>query len=106
MFARRVTWVVILKGVMMRSGKPKAPMAGGSKPIRVTESTHATLTWLAADAGTSMQEVMDRAVEEYRRKKLLEATNAAYSALQDAPEAWAEIEQERAAWDTTGLDWR
>jgi hypothetical protein len=81
-------------------------MAGISKPIRVSESTHAILAWLASDAGTSMQEVTDRAVEEYRRKKMLEATKSAYTALRAVPETWKQIEQERAAWDATNLDWR
>ncbi|MNY19515.1 hypothetical protein D3C86_1529520 [compost metagenome] len=88
----------------MRTGKIAGPKPASSKPIRVSESTHSILTWLASDSGTSMQEIVDKAVEEYRRKKLLDATNAAYASLRANPGAWAEVEQERAEWDSTNLD--
>jgi hypothetical protein len=48
-----------------------------------------------------MQEVVELAVEQYRRQRLLAATNAAYAALQADPAAMREVREERAAWDVT-----
>lgn len=88
----------------MKASKTATPKNATSKPIRVSESTHSILVWLASDAGVSMQEIVDKAVEEYRRKKLIEATNAAYAVLRNNPETWAEIEHERAEWEAANLD--
>lgn len=88
----------------MRQGKAALPRPATSKPIRVSESTHAILACLASDTGSSMQEIVDKAVEEYRRKKLLEATNVAYAALRLNPDTRTELEQERAEWDAANLD--
>jgi len=51
-----------------------------------------------------MQEVVERAVEQYRRQRLLAATNAAYAALQADPAALRALKEERAAWDVTLTD--
>jgi hypothetical protein len=51
-----------------------------------------------------MQAVLEQALEQYRRQQLLEATNAAYAALHTAPEDWANLEQERLAWEQTLAD--
>ena len=72
--------------------------------VRVSEKTHATLRELASQVGAPMQEVVDRAIELYRRQHLLEATNAAYAALRSDPAAWQELETERAVWDVTLAD--
>lgn len=46
-----------------------------------------------------MQDIMEEAVAAYQGRQLLEATNAAYAALKDNPEAWRELQEERADWD-------
>lgn len=51
-----------------------------------------------------MQQVLDQALELYRRQRILEETNAAYAALRADPAAWAEVEAERRAWDATLAD--
>jgi hypothetical protein len=51
-----------------------------------------------------MQSVLERALEEYRRQQLLEATNAAYAALRSNAEMWPELERERTDWDQTLAD--
>jgi hypothetical protein len=48
-----------------------------------------------------MQALLDKAIEEYRRKRFLEEVNAAYATLRQNPDAWAAVEQERAEWDAT-----
>jgi len=52
----------------------------------------------------SMQSVLEKAVEEYRRRRFLEDVNAAYLLLKEDPEAWKELEEERSAWDATLAD--
>ncbi len=66
--------------------------------------THALLQELAHQSGESMQLVLEQALELYRRQQLLEATNAAYAALQANANMWAELERERMEWDQTLAD--
>jgi len=56
---------------------------------------------MAQSSGRSMQDIMEEAVAAYQGRQLLEATNAAYAALKDNPEAWLELQEERADWDIT-----
>jgi mRNA interferase MazF len=51
-----------------------------------------------------MQSVLEHALEQYRRQQLLEATNAAYAALQADAGTWADLEHERREWDQTLAD--
>lgn len=75
-----------------------------STTVRIQDKTHATLGEIAAQTGQTMQEVLAKAVEVYRRQLMLEQTNAAYAALRADPNAWAEEQAERAAWDATLAD--
>jgi predicted transcriptional regulator len=72
--------------------------------IRVSVETHNTLRELAQAIGAPMQEILEQAVEQYRRQRLLAATNAAYAALRADPAAWQQIKEEQAAWDATLAD--
>jgi predicted transcriptional regulator len=72
--------------------------------IRVSLRARDLLQELAQTSGSSMQAVLEQALEQYRRQQLLEATNAAYAALRAAPEARANLEQERLAWEQTRAD--
>ena len=75
-----------------------------SETVRVKPETHAKLRALAEKAGTSMPEIVDRAIEAYRRQKLLDETNQAYARLRDDGEAWADELKERGEWDATLAD--
>jgi hypothetical protein len=69
--------------------------------------TRAILRQLAREANEPMQETLAKAVEAYRRLRLLEATNAAYARLRRDASTWAEIEHEWTLWESTladGLD--
>ncbi len=70
-------------------------MSGSTVPI--SAASHAALRELSEQTGRSIQDILDQAVEEYRRKLFLEAVNAGYAALRADPEAWAEVERERAS---------
>jgi len=72
--------------------------------IRISLRVRDLLQELAQTAGTSLQAVLEQALEQYCRQQLLEATNAAYAALRAAPEALADLEQERLAWEQTLAD--
>lgn len=79
----------------------------GTTTIRISEQTHRTLARLAREAGTPMNEVVEQAIELYRRQRIIREANEAYSALRADPEAWAEVQAERTAWEATladGLD--
>jgi predicted CopG family antitoxin len=73
-----------------------------STTIRIRPASHRALKEMAAMTGRSLQDVLDEAIEERRRKLYLEGVNSDYAALN--PKARAEFEKEMAAWDVTNLD--
>ncbi len=72
--------------------------------VRINDKTHQALRQLAEEMQTPMQEIVAIAVERFRRQRILEATNEAYAALRADPEAWSQIEAERALWENTLMD--
>lgn len=72
-------------------------MAGTT--VRVREETHRALRQLAEQEGDTLQDVLSRAVEAYRRMRILAETNAGYAALRADPVAWQEELEEREAWE-------
>jgi hypothetical protein len=72
--------------------------------VRITENTRSVLKVLSREERAPMQAVLEKAVEEYRRKRFLESINSAYGALRSDDQAWAEVERERAVWDQTLAD--
>lgn len=69
--------------------------------VRISEHSHELLKELAAEAGESMQVILDKALEEYRRRKFLEDANAEFAALRNDPKARHEELEERDAWNST-----
>ncbi len=76
----------------------------GSTSVRISQETREALRALAAESQSSMREVLERAIECYRRQRLLEQANEAYAALRADPKAWQQELQERQAWDATLAD--
>jgi predicted nucleic acid-binding protein len=72
--------------------------------VRLAEHSHALLRELASQERVPLQEVLERAIEAYRRDRILDATNAAYAALRADSVGWQDQIDERAAWDTTLAD--
>lgn len=72
--------------------------------MRVRTDIHARLQQLAQDEGISMQALLDRALEEYRRARLFARAHEAYAALRADPIAWQQELEERAAWEATLAD--
>jgi hypothetical protein len=72
--------------------------------VRISEASHRVLQELAEQTGQTMTEVLDKALDAYRRQVFLEAVNAGYAALRADPQAWAEHLPERKVWDATLMD--
>lgn len=77
--------------------------------VRVSDKTHSTLQTLAREVGAPIGEVVDQAVELYRRQRIIDQANALYAELRADPQAWADVQAEREDWGQTladGLDER
>jgi hypothetical protein len=72
--------------------------------IRIRPASRQALKEMAALTGQSMQDVLDQAIEERRRKLYLDGLNADYAALKRNPKAWADFNKEMAAWDAANHD--
>src|SRR6266571_4528074 len=66
--------------------------------VRISEASHQILKALAKQTGQSMMDVLDKALDAYRRKLFFEQLNAGYAELRADPEAWAEHLAERKLW--------
>jgi predicted transcriptional regulator len=75
-----------------------------SVTLRISTAAHRILRDLARASGEPMSAVLDRAIEEYRRKRFLEKANEAFASLKLDPKAWARELEERRAWDATLRD--
>ncbi|MEW5920168.1 MAG: toxin-antitoxin system protein [Bacillota bacterium] len=75
-----------------------------STTVRVTKKTWKSLRETAERTGMTMQEILEKSVEEYRRKRFLEETNNAFQVLKENPVKWEEELQERRLWDQTLAD--
>lgn len=67
--------------------------------VRISQSSWKKLKTIAAKTDNPMQEVLDKAIEEYRRKCFLEEANKAFEALRNNESSWKEELTERKEWD-------
>ena len=67
--------------------------------VRVSENTHQLLKTLSLNEGKPMQEILDRAVEVYRRRSFLEGLSEDFRVLRGKDADWNEHEREMAVWD-------
>ena len=72
--------------------------------VRISSSSYHILKTLSQNKGQSMQSVIDQAIEDLRRRKMLEATNLAFSELRADNAAWQEEIDERGIWENTLSD--
>jgi predicted transcriptional regulator len=66
--------------------------------IRISKETREALRELERQTGQAPQDLLARAVDQFRRSLTLAETNMAYGALRADRDAWAEAEAERAEW--------
>jgi predicted transcriptional regulator len=75
--------------------------------VGVTEQTHKVLRELAEATGKPLQQVLEEAVEQYRRERFFADLNAAYERLAADQAAWGDDLAKRVELDATltdGLD--
>ncbi|HVA34294.1 MAG TPA: hypothetical protein VNG31_09110 [Candidatus Baltobacteraceae bacterium] len=72
--------------------------------VRISQQAHILLRQLADEEDVSMQTLLDRALESYRRDRFLQAANADYAALRERTAAWKEVTDERRLWESTDFD--
>ena len=75
-----------------------------STTVRIKRETKQVLEKIADLTGRKTQQVLDEAIEAYRRHVFLEQANQAYAALQQNADQWAEELAERRAWDAATAD--
>jgi hypothetical protein len=75
-----------------------------SLTVRITRSSHAVLRQLAEETDESMTEILNRAIEAYRRASFLAGLNRDFEALRADPAAWEEELKERREWDAALAD--
>ena len=56
--------------------------------VRISPAAHRSLTEMARATNSSLQEMLDQAVEYQRRRLLLEGANRAYAKLRESKGAW------------------
>ena len=81
--------------------------AGRTPNVRISARAHGMLRKLAEEAEESMQAILERAIERYRREEFLRAANQDFEALQRNRKAWREELKQRKIWERTladGLD--
>lgn len=72
--------------------------------ISISETTHKTLLKLAETSGETLQTILDKAIENYRRSVFLTQANQAFAALRQNDTSWQEELAERQAWEQTLTD--
>jgi hypothetical protein len=72
--------------------------------IRLRLKSHRALKEIAKMTGLSMQDALEEAIEDRRRRLYLEGLNADYAALRKDAMALAEFNKEVSLWDRTNLD--
>jgi hypothetical protein len=72
--------------------------------VRLRPNTHKTLKVIAGETGQTVQDTLDRAIEELHCKVYLEGLNRDYEALRSDPKALAKHQQELKDWDVTNED--
>ena len=82
----------------------RASHAHTTSTVRVKAHVHATLQALAKEMNEPIQDVLEEAVERFRRQRMVELHNEAYAALKSDPDAWRAEVAERAEWDATLAD--
>ncbi|MDY6782091.1 MAG: toxin-antitoxin system protein [Cyanobacteriota bacterium] len=69
--------------------------------VTLSNTARATLIKLAETSGETMQTVLDKAIENYRRQIFLVQANQGFAALRQNEELWQEELAERGLWDRT-----
>ncbi len=72
--------------------------------VRISSNSYQVLKTLSLEKGQTMQSLIDQALEDLRRRKMLEATNEAFATLKADKTLWNEELAERKLWENTLAD--
>lgn len=72
--------------------------------IRIRAQSHQSLKEMSEMTGQTVQDELDQAIEERRRRLYLDGLNADYAAMSKSPKSTADFKKESAVWDATHLD--
>ena len=72
--------------------------------VAISEMANRMLEHLAEETGQTTTDVLEKALDAYRRKLFIDQVNAGYAALRADPAAWAEVERERRSMDGCLMD--
>jgi hypothetical protein len=75
-----------------------------SHNVRISEATHRAVSELAAQTGNSFGEIIEWAVERYRREQMFARAAEQLKAIQDDPEMNAEMDAEYAMFDAVVVE--
>lgn len=75
-----------------------------SATVRISPRAHQSLKELAKLTGEPMPAVLDRAIEDFRRRVFLEGLSQDFAELRADPKQWEEERSERRAWDAALAD--
>jgi predicted transcriptional regulator len=77
---------------------------GDSTTIRVRKEIYDAIKSLARQRNEKIQDVIEQAVKEYKKKKFFEELNAGYAKLKKDSGDWTEEAAERKDWEVTLRD--
>ncbi len=72
--------------------------------VRISLNARNLLREIARTEGRSMQVVVERALEQYRRRRFLDLVNDDWSGVRDEPGEWRTVHTERKGLDGTLAD--
>jgi hypothetical protein len=72
--------------------------------VRISSNSYQILKSLSQEEGQTMQSLIDNALENLRREKMLEAANQAFARLKADENEWSEELAERELWENTLSD--
>ena len=72
--------------------------------VRISPAAHQSLRQMAEETNSSLQEMLDQAIENQRRRLLLERANRAYAKLRQDKKAWRAWRNELRELDVTLTD--
>ena len=75
-----------------------------STTIRISEATRDRFSKLAASTGRPMTQLLDEAADALERRLFFDEFAERYEALRQDPDAWPEIQAERAVEDAAASD--
>ena len=72
--------------------------------VAISENSRELLRELSLKTGQTDSEVLDKALDVYRRQVFFDKVNAGYADLRADPQAWAEFQADQKEWDDAPID--